>query len=174
VVVLACAATLVRIAAANPGGGPGGTYRQPRVLGRGIADAAQMGRQPLILALGLAATVTVSLAAALLASVRWRRPRHALLKALGLTRGQVRATVAAQASVILVAALAVGVPLGIAAGRWAWAAFAGSLGVAPVTVVPGLALVAGAGGLLLAGNLLAAIPATVAARTRPAALLRAG
>ena len=55
-----------RIAGANPGGDPGGTYRQPRVLGRAIADAAQMGRQPLILALGLAAAVTVSLAAALL------------------------------------------------------------------------------------------------------------
>ncbi|HEV8221671.1 MAG TPA: hypothetical protein VGQ05_15480 [Streptosporangiaceae bacterium] len=81
---------------------------------------------------------------------------------------------AGQASVILVAASAAGIPLGIAAGRWAWAAFAGSLGVAPVTVVPGLALAAGAGGLLLAGNLLAAIPAAVAARTRPAALLRAG
>ena len=111
-----------RIAGANPGGDPGGTYRQPRVLGRAIADAAQMGRQPLILALGLAAAVTVSLAAALLASVRLRRPRHALLKALGLTRGQIRATVAGQASVILVAASAAGVPLGIAVGRWAWAA----------------------------------------------------
>ena len=133
-----------------------------------------MGRQPLILALGLAAAVTVSLAAALLASVRLRRPRHALLKALGLTRGQIRATVAGQASVILVVAAAAGIPLGIAVGHWAWAAFAGSLGVAPVTVVPGLALAAGAGGLLLAGNLLAAIPASVAARTRPAALLRAG
>ena len=167
-------ALAARIAGANPGGDPGGTYRQPRVLGRAIADAAQMGRQPLILALGLAAAVTVSLAAALLASVRLRRPRHALLKALGLTRGQIRATVAGQASVILVVAAAAGIPLGIAAGHWAWAAFAGSLGVAPVTVVPGLALAAGAGGLLLAGNLLAAIPATVAARTRPAALLRAG
>jgi hypothetical protein len=81
-------ALAARIADANPGGDPGGTYRQPRVLGRAIADAAQMGRQPLILALGLAAAVTVSLAAALLASVRLRRPRHALLKALGLTRGQ--------------------------------------------------------------------------------------
>ena len=81
---------------------------------------------------------------------------------------------AGQASVILVAASVAGVPLGIAIGHWAWAAFASSLGVAPVTVVPGLALAAGVGGLLLAGNLLAAIPATVAARTRPAALLRAG
>jgi len=167
-------ALAARIAGANPGGDPGGTYQQPRVLGRAIADAAQMGRQPLILALGLAAAVTVSLAAALLASVRLRRPRHALLKALGLTRGQIRATVAGQASVILVVAAAAGIPLGIAAGRWAWAAFAGSLGVAPVTVVPGLALAAGAGGLLLAGNLLAAVPAAVAARTSPAALLRAG
>jgi len=73
-----------------------------------------------------------------------------------------------------VVAAAAGIPLGIAAGHWAWAVFASSLGVAPVTVVPGLALAAGAGGLLLAGNLLAVIPATVAARTRPAALLRAG
>jgi len=73
-----------------------------------------------------------------------------------------------------VAVAAAGVPAGIAAGHWAWAAFASSLGVAPVTVVPGLAPAAGFGALLLAGNLLAAIPATVAARTRPAALLRAG
>jgi len=80
--------------------------------------------------------------------------------------------VAGQAIVILVAASAAGIPLGIAAGRGAWAAFAGSLSVGPVTVVPGLALAAG--GLLLAGSLLAAILAAVAARTRPAALLRAG
>ena len=79
---------------------------------------------------------------------------------------------AGQAIVILVAASAAGIPLGIAAGRGAWAAFAGSLSVGPVTVVPGLALAAG--GLLLAGSLLAAILAAVAARTRPAALLRAG
>jgi len=112
------------------------------------------------------------MAAALLASVRLRRPRHALLKALGLTRGQIRATVAGQASVILLAASVVGVPLGIAVGRWAWAAFATSLGAVPVTVVPVPALLAGIVVLLVAGNLLAAGPGAVAARTPPAAVLR--
>ncbi len=168
------AAPLVaRIAGANPGGDPGGTYRQPRVLGAVIVNASQMGGQPLALALALAAAAVLSLAVALLASVRQRRRQLALLKALGLTRRQVRGVIAWQASVILLVAAAVGVPLGVAAGHWAWASFAASLGVVPVTVVPGLALLAGLIGLLVAGNLLAAGPASVAARTRPAAALRA-
>ena len=66
-----------------------------------------------------------------------------------------------------------GAPLGIAAGRWAWGTFAGSLGVNPVTVVPVLLLAAGGATLILAGNLLAAVPAGVAFRTGPAAALRA-
>jgi FtsX-like permease family len=168
------AAPLVaRIAGANPGGDPGGTYRQPRVLGAAVVNASQMGGQPLALALALAAAAVLSLAVALLASVRQRRRQLALLKALGLTRRQVRGTVAWQASIILLVAAAVGVPLGIAAGRWAWTGFAASLGVVPVTVVPGLALLAGFAGLLVAGNLVTAVPASVAARTRPAAALRA-
>jgi hypothetical protein len=66
-----------------------------------------------------------------------------------------------------------GVPLGIAAGRWAWGTFAGSLGVSPVTVVPVALLAVGGVLLVLAGNLLAAVPAVVATRTEPAAALRA-
>jgi hypothetical protein len=162
-----------RIAGSNPGNDPGGTYRQPRVLGAAIVNASQMGGQPLALALALAAAAVLSLAVALLASVRQRRRQLGLLKALGLTRRQARETVAWQASTILLVAAAVGVPLGIAAGRWAWASFAASLGVVPVTVIPALALLAGLGCLLAAGNLLAAVPASVAARTRPAAVLQA-
>ena len=115
----------------------------------------------------------LSLALALLASVRRRRQELALLKTLGLTRRQVMAAVAWQASVILVVAVLVGGPLGVAAGHWAWAAFAASLGAVPVTVMPVLALLAGIVVLLVAGNLLAAGPGAVAARTPPAAVLRA-
>jgi hypothetical protein len=75
--------------------------------------------------------------------------------------------------VILVIAGLTGVPLGVAAGHWAWAAFATSLGAVPVTVVPVPAMLAGFGVLLVAGNLLAAGPCAVAARTPPAAMLRA-
>jgi MacB-like periplasmic core domain/FtsX-like permease family len=168
-------ALVARISRANPGGTPGGTYRLPqnRIRGAAIVDAARMGSQPLALALAVAAGAVLSLALALLASVRRRRRELALLKTLGLTRRQVMAAVAWQASVILVVAALIGVPLGAAAGHWAWAAFAASLGAVPVTVVPVPALLAGTVVLLVAGNLLAAVPGAIAARTPPAALLRA-
>jgi FtsX-like permease family len=153
---------------------PGGTYQQPRVLGAAIVNAAQMGSQPLALALALAAAAVLSLAFAILASVRQRRSELALLKAIGLTRRQVREVIVWQASAILVFACLVGVPFGVVAGRWAWTSFAASLGVDPVTVVPGIALLGGFVALLVAGNLLTSAPATLAARTKPAALLRAG
>jgi ABC-type proline/glycine betaine transport system permease subunit len=85
----------------------------------------------------------------------------------------VREVIAWQTSVILLAAVLVGVPLGVVAGRWAWNGFAASLGVLPVTVIPGVALLAGFIALLVAGNLLTAVPASIAARTRIAAMLRA-
>ena len=125
------------------------------------------------LALAVAAGAVLSLALTLLASVRQRRRELALLKTLGLTRRQVMAAVARQTSMILVVAVLAGGPLGVAAGHWAWAAFASSLGAVPVTVVPLPALLAGFLALLAAGNLLAAGPGAVAARTPAAAMLRA-
>jgi predicted lysophospholipase L1 biosynthesis ABC-type transport system permease subunit len=89
-----------------------------------------------------------------------------------MSRGQIRAVVAWQVSVILIVAAVIGVPLGIAAGRLAWISFANSLGVVPATTTPGPALLLGFVALLLGGNLLATVPGTLAARTPPAAVLR--
>jgi ABC-type lipoprotein release transport system permease subunit len=161
------------ITAANPDGTPGGTYQLTQYRAAAIQDASQMGSQPLALALGLAAAAVLSLALTVLASVRRRRRELALLKTLGMTRRQLRAVVGWQTTLTLLIALALGLPLGIAAGRLAWRAFAGLLGVVPVTVVPVLVLAAGAAVLAAAGNVLAAVPATVAARTDPATALRA-
>jgi hypothetical protein len=69
-----------------------------------------------------------------------------------MTRHQLRAIVAWQTTLTLVIALVVGVPLGVAVGRWAWRGFAGSLGVAPVTAVPVLLLAAGCATVILAGT----------------------
>jgi hypothetical protein len=162
-----------QITSANPDGTPGGTYEMGGHLANAVVNAAKMGDQPLVLALGLAAAATASLALTVLASVRRRRREYALLKALGMTRGQVRAIVAWQTSIILTVAAIIGGPLGVAVGRWAWVSFANSLGVLPVTDIPLLALLLGFAVLLLAGNLLAAGPARIAARTSPAAILRA-
>src|SRR5207247_3471526 len=105
---------------------------------------------------------------------RSRRRELALLKALGMTRGQVRAVIAWQTTLALLIAVGVGGLLGIAGGRLAWHAFAGSLGIVPIVEVPVAALILGLVALVLAGNLLASLPAAVAARTRPGVRLRAG
>jgi hypothetical protein len=153
-------------------GGSGDLYLEPRVLGAQVVDASQMGSQPVALAIALAASVLVSLMATVLAAARRRRRELALLKALGLTRRQMRNIVGVQTLVLLVIAIIVGIPVGIAAGHLLWDSFAASLGVAPVVVVPILALLLGIVGLLVAGTVLATVPATVAAATPTTLVLR--
>jgi hypothetical protein len=161
-----------KIIAHSPDGTPGGTYRLGPMRAAAVIDAGQMGSQPLALALGLATAAILALALTMMASVRQRRPDLALLKSLGMRPRQIRAVVAWQATVILFIATAAGVPLGVAAGRWAWTVFAASIGVVPSPQVPVTLLAGGIITLLLAGNLLSAAPGAVAART-PAAALRA-
>jgi len=103
---------------------------------------------------------------------RDRRRELAVLKSLGLTKPQVRRIVLWQTSAILLIAVCLGTVLGVAAGRLVWRGFAATLGVVPVTEVPLAALLTGLVGLVILGNLLAAAPAMMAARTPPAATLR--
>jgi hypothetical protein len=153
-------------------GSPGGTYPLPPQRGAAVINASQMGSQPIALATGVAAAALLALGLTVLASVRQRRRELALLKALGLRSRQIGAIIAWQTSTILVVAVAVGVPCGVAAGRWAWTSFANSIGVVPAPVVPGWALLGGALLVLLAGNLLASMPALLASRIAPAVTLR--
>jgi hypothetical protein len=162
-----------RIVSANPDGIPGDTYELPPLLASQVLNAEQMGRQPVALAIGLAAASVLSLSITVLSLVRRRRREFALLKALGMTRRQVRAVIAWQTSLTLLTAGAVGVPLGIVSGRLAWQGFARSLGVVPACEVPLALLAVGLVVLVTTGNLLAWLPATVAARTRAAMILRA-
>ncbi len=123
--------------------------------------------------LGLAVAAVLSLALTILSLVRRRRGELALLKVFGMTRAQIWAVIAWQTTLTLLIAVLVGGVLGIVGGRLAWHAFAGSLGVVPVVEVSVPVLILGLVALVLAGNLLAALPAAVAARTKPAASLRA-
>jgi hypothetical protein len=86
--------------------------------------------------------------------------------------GLEQAGAAQRATLTLLIAVAVGGTLGIAGGRLAWHAFAGSRGIVPIVEVPAAAPILGLVALVLAGNLLAALPAAVAARTRPGVSLR--
>ena len=166
------AALVSRIVSATLDGSPGGTYELQHARASAIVNTEQMGGQPLTLALGLAAAAVLSLALTVLSLVRRRRRELALLKALGMTRSQVRAVIAWQTTLTLLIAVAVGGALGIVGGRLAWHAFAGSLGIVPIVEVPVAALILGLVALVLAGNLLASLPAAVAARTRPGVSLR--
>ena len=108
----------------------------------------------------------------LVTSVRRRRRDIAVLKTFGFARRQVRATVACQATTVVVVALMIGVPLGIIVGRWIWKGFASHLGVTEAVDIPTLALVVVAVGAAILANLIAALPARTAARTKPALVLR--
>jgi len=138
-----------------------------------IVNYRTMGAMPAILASGLAVGAVIGLGLTLIASVRRRRRDFALLKTLGFTRGQLAGAVAWQASVVAVLGLVVGVPLGIAAGRWLWLAFARELSAVPDPVVPATSIALAAVAALVLANLVAAIPGRAAARTPAAIVLRA-
>jgi hypothetical protein len=74
---------------------------------------------------------------------------------------------------VVLAGIAVGVPVGIATGKVLWRLFATNFGVVPVAVVEPVLIAALAVGVLAVANALAAVPAMLAARSQPARLLRA-
>lgn len=138
-----------------------------------IVNYKSMGAMPAVLAGALAAAAVAALGLTLVASVRRRRRDFALLKTLGFTRRQLAGAVAWQSTVLAVIGLAIGVPLGVVAGRLLWLAFARQLSAVPDPAVPVSSIVlAGVTALVLA-NLVAAFPGRQAARTPPAVLLRA-
>ena len=108
----------------------------------------------------------------LLVSISRRRAEAGLLKVLGFVRYQVAAVVSWQATAVALVGIAAGVPLGIAAGKVLWRVFATNFGVVPLTVVDALPVTVLAIGVLAAANVLAFVPAVLAARSRPAQLLR--
>jgi hypothetical protein len=128
---------------------------------------------PLLFGLLLSVFGAATMLHLLLVSVARRRTEAGLLKVLGFLRYQVAAVIAWQASAVALTGIVIGVPVGVAVGRLAWRAFAVNLGVVPVAVAPATILAALACAVLIATNLLAVVPALLAARSRPARLLRA-
>ena len=78
-----------------------------------------------------------------------------------------------QATIAVGIGTIVGVPVGIILGRALWNLFARDIHAVPEPTVPGLTIALIALGALVLANLVAAIPARQAARTKTAVLLRA-
>jgi ABC-type lipoprotein release transport system permease subunit len=137
-----------------------------------LVNFGRVDNMPAVIAGLMALLAVAALAHALVTAVRRRRVELAVLKTLGFSRAQLRGTVAWQASVLTLVAVVVGLPIGVAAGRWAWRVFADQLGIVYVPVVPALLVVALVPATLIVANLVAAIPGYLAARTPAAAVLR--
>jgi hypothetical protein len=137
-----------------------------------VENLARVGGLPFVLA-GLLALLGIgTIGHTLVSSIRHRRRDLAMLKTLGFVRGQVRATVAWQATGFAVLAVLAGLPLGVAAGRWAWILVNQGLHSLAEPVTPTLAVLAVVPATVLVANLVAALPARAAAATRPAIVLR--
>jgi FtsX-like permease family len=128
---------------------------------------------PLLFGIMLSLFGAATMVHLLLVSVARRRREAGLLKVLGFVRHQVAAVVGWQATTIAVIGVVAGVPLGLALGQFVWRAFATNFGVVPVAVVSPLLVAALAAAVLAAAIALATGPALLAARCRPAQLLRA-
>ena len=113
-----------------------------------------------------------ALAHSLVTSVRRRRRDLALLKTLGFVGRDVSMTARWQGLALTGTALIIAVPAGILVGRWGWQFFAERIGVAGDARIPVVVLAIAVPLTLGVAALVATIPARLARRTRPAAVLR--
>ena len=137
-----------------------------------IVHYRSLGATPVYLGAGLAVGAVAALGLTLIASVRRRRRDLALLKTLGFTGRQLAATVAWQSTIAVVIGTIVGVPLGIALGRWLWDLFARNIHAVPAPSVPSLLVILIAVGAIALANVVAFLPGRVASSTPTALLLR--
>ena len=137
-----------------------------------ILNYTRVQLTPIVLAAVLALLAIAVVTNLLVTSLRRRRHDIAILKTLGFARRQISATVAWQATSLVAVALLIGLPIGTAIGREAWATFAHGLGIQDNTRSPIDALLIAIPIALFLGNANAAIPGLLAQRARPATALR--
>jgi hypothetical protein len=111
---------------------------------------------------------------ALWAMVRANRHDLAVLRALGCTRGQLDAVTSWQVAPVVGVALVLGLPLGLAIGRLAFARFAQSLAVVDDVSIPLSTLALLVAAVLIAAAVAVVVATTMTRRARTAVILRAG
>jgi ABC-type lipoprotein release transport system permease subunit len=137
-----------------------------------ILNYRALGTTPTILGAALAAGAVIALGLTLVTSVRRRRTDLALLKSLGFTKRQLASAIAWQASVAVGLGCVLGIPLGIALGRFLWDLFVRQINAVPDPTIPATSIVLIGVGAVILANLVAAVPGRLAARTPTAQLLR--
>lgn len=137
-----------------------------------LTDLGRVRTVPFLLAGLLGAMALVSVVVTLATAARRRRREIAVLRSLGLARGQLRRVLTGEATMFVGLALVIGLPLGVVAGRLAWTLAADGLGTEVGPTVPLLTIGIATLVVLLAVNLYAQGLATVVARRKPGGDLR--
>ncbi len=137
-----------------------------------VNNLAEVEALPRALATFLALLAAVAVVHALVSTVRLRRQDLAVLRTLGFERRQLGSTLVWQATTIGVIGLAVGVPLGLMAGRVVWRSVAGGIGVVDDPVSPTWAVAVVVVAALTILNVAAALPSRSARNVSAAAALR--
>ena len=137
-----------------------------------LADLERVRTVPYLLAGLLGAMALVSVVVTLATAARRRRREVAVLRSLGLARGQLRRLLAGEASAFVGLALVVGLPLGVVAGRLAWTLAADGIGTEVGPTLPTATIVVGVVAVLATVNLYAQGLATVVSRRDPGSDLR--
>ncbi len=123
---------------------------------------------PFLVATVLVAFAVLSLAHQLVTAARHRRRDVAILKALGMGRRSVTEVVHLQATLFTIAIVAVGVPIGVIAGRSIYAVVVDRIGARPDVTMPFTLLVLAVGAPVVLANLVTVVPAWRARRLQPA------
>lgn len=139
----------------------------------GVTDYARIDGTPEVLAGLLTALAFAVLGQFVVTSARRRRRDFAILRAIGMARGQLSAITAWQVTTLTGLALLIGLPLGVAAGHWAWGLFAGNLGISPGAVTPMRLIMLMVPAAIIAANTIAFPPGRFSAHMRTAEVLRA-
>jgi hypothetical protein len=130
-----------------------------------IVNTKNLDSAPAVLSAVLLGGALLALGATLSAAVRRRRSELAVLKSLGMTRRQLSGMVSWQSTAVVIAGLVVGVPLGIALGRWLWTRFATGLDVVADPSVPWSTILMISVALVVVANVVAMVPGRLASRT---------
>jgi predicted lysophospholipase L1 biosynthesis ABC-type transport system permease subunit len=138
-----------------------------------VARLREIERFPDVLVFVLTLIGAVVVLLTMIITVRRRRRTLAVLRVLGFTRVQIIGSVVCQALVFAAVGLLVGIPLGIAVGRFAWGHVSDALGVATDAALPVGVFLLTVLAVTAVSSLAALAPARRAAHLRPAGLLRA-
>ncbi len=139
----------------------------------GVTGYARIDGTPEVLAAILAVLGLAVLGQFVVASAGRRRRDFAVLRTLGLLRAQLGAVVAWQVTTLTGIALLIGLPLGVAAGHWAWGLFAADAGIPAGAITPISLVLLSVPAAILAANMVALRPGLRSARLSPAEVLRA-